>query len=60
MISYFDELDAQRSDKTYSNVDQNDMGLNKIPLGRRELDRVIFEALGLTEEEQLRGLSNRG
>ena len=42
-----------RLSRDYSNIDPNDVSLDKVLPDRRALDEVIFEALGLTEEEQL-------
>ena len=39
--------------RDYSNIGPNDVSLDKVLPDRRALDEVIFEALGLTEEEQL-------
>ena len=42
-----------RLSRDYSNIGPNDVSLDKVLSDRRALDEVIFEALGLTEEEQL-------
>lgn len=51
--SIFQELGLPKPKRDYSNIDPNDVSLDKVMPDRRELDRIIFEALGLTEEEQL-------
>jgi len=51
--SIFEELGLPKPDRDYSNIDSDDVSLDKVIPDRRELDRIIFEALGLTEEEQL-------
>lgn len=51
--SIFEELGLPKPNKDFSNIKPEDVSLDKILPDRRELDRVIFEALGLTEEEQL-------
>ncbi|MBC7094479.1 Eco57I restriction-modification methylase domain-containing protein [Thermococcus sp.] len=51
--SIFEELGLPKPNKDFSNVKPEDVSLDKVLPDRRELDRVIFEALGLTEEEQL-------
>ncbi|WP_240912512.1 hypothetical protein [Thermococcus sp. LS2] len=51
--SIFEELGLPRPNKDLSNINPDDVSLDKVMPDRRELDKVIFEALGLTEEEQL-------
>ena len=51
--SIFQELGLPKPNRDYSNIDLEDVSLDKVMPDRRELDRIIFEALGLTEEEQL-------
>ncbi|MCA6214101.1 N-6 DNA methylase [Thermococcus bergensis] len=51
--SIFEELGLPKPNKDLSNINPDDVSLDKVMPDRRELDRVIFEALGLTEEEQL-------
>ncbi|WP_175059794.1 N-6 DNA methylase [Thermococcus sp. 2319x1] len=51
--SIFEELGLPKPNKDLSNINPEDVSLDKVLPDRRELDRVIFEALGLTEEEQL-------
>ncbi|MGQ9600586.1 MAG: hypothetical protein ACUVWZ_14375 [Anaerolineae bacterium] len=51
--SIFEELGLPCPDRDYSNIDPNDVSLDKVLPDRRALDEVVFEALGLTEEEQL-------
>lgn len=49
----FEELGLPKPNNDYSNIDPEDVSLDKVMPDRRELDKVIFEALGLTEDEQL-------
>lgn len=49
----FEELGLPKPNKDFSNINPEDVSLDKVLPDRRELDKVIFEALGLTEEEQL-------
>jgi len=51
--SIFEELGLPKPNRDLSNINPEDVSLDKVLPDRRELDRVIFEALGLTEEEQL-------
>jgi len=51
--SIFEELGLPKPDNNYSNIHLEDISLDKVLPDRRELDKVIFEALGLTEDEQL-------
>jgi len=51
--SIFEELGLPKPNRDYSNIDPNDVSLGKVLPDRRALDEVVFEALGLTEEEQL-------
>ncbi|MCA6212800.1 MULTISPECIES: Eco57I restriction-modification methylase domain-containing protein [Thermococcus] len=51
--SIFEELGLPKPNRDFSNINPEDVSLDKVLPDRRELDRVIFEALGLTEEEQL-------
>ena len=51
--SIFEELSLPKANKDYSNIDAGDISLDKVLPDRRELDRIIFEAIGLTEGEQL-------
>lgn len=51
--SVFEELGLPKPNRDYSNIDPNDVALDKVLPDRRALDEVVFEALGLTEEEQL-------
>ncbi|WP_297065235.1 Eco57I restriction-modification methylase domain-containing protein [Thermococcus sp.] len=51
--SIFEELGLPKPNRDLSNINPEDVSLDKVMPDRRELDRVIFEALGLTEEEQL-------
>jgi len=49
----FEELGLPKPNKDYSNINPEDIKLENIMPDRRELDKIIFESLGLTEEEQL-------
>jgi len=49
----FQELGLTTVDSDYSNVNSQDVSLDKVLPDRRALDKVVFEALGLTEAEQL-------
>jgi hypothetical protein len=51
--SVFEELGLPKPNRDYSNIHPNDVSLDKVLPDRRALDEVVFEALGLTEEEQL-------
>ncbi|MEM4724416.1 MAG: DNA methyltransferase, partial [Candidatus Hadarchaeum sp.] len=51
--SIFEELGLRKPNRDYSNIDPKDVSLDKVLPDRRALDQVVFEALGLTEEEQL-------
>jgi hypothetical protein len=59
--SIFEELgfkkcaqkNCKHSEHPYEYVKPEEVSFDKIMLDRRELDRIIFEAIGLTEEEQL-------
>ncbi|MCL4459617.1 MAG: Eco57I restriction-modification methylase domain-containing protein [Chloroflexi bacterium] len=51
--SVFEEFGLPKPSKDYSNIHPEDVSLNKVLPDRRELDRVVFEALGLTEGEQV-------
>lgn len=51
--SIFEELGLPKPNRDLSNINPEDVSLDRVLPDRRELDRVIFEALGLTEEEQL-------
>jgi hypothetical protein len=53
ILPTFEELGLPKPNKDFSNINPDDVSLDKVMPDRRELDRVIFEALGLTEEEQL-------
>jgi hypothetical protein len=52
--SVFEELGLPKPNRDYSNISPEDISLDKVLPDRRELDKVVFEALGLTEEEQLK------
>lgn len=51
--SIFEELGLPKPNRDYSNIYPEDISLDKVLPDRKELDRVVFEALGLTEEGQL-------
>jgi len=51
--SIFEEIGLPKPNRDYSNIDPEDASLDKVLPDRRELDKIIFEVLGLTEEEQL-------
>ncbi len=51
--SVFEEFGLPKPNRDYSNIRPEDVSLDKVLPDRRELDKVVFEALGLTEEEQL-------
>ena len=51
--SVFEEFGLPKPNSDYTNIRPEDVSLDKILPDRRELDRVVFEALGLTKEEQL-------
>ncbi len=51
--SIFEELGLPKPNKDYSNIRPEDVSLDKVLPDRRALDEVVFEVLGLTEEEQL-------
>jgi hypothetical protein len=49
----FEEVGLLKPNRDFSNIDSRDVSLEKILPDRRALDKVVFEALGLTEAEQL-------
>ncbi|MCW5933936.1 MAG: N-6 DNA methylase [Fimbriimonadia bacterium] len=49
----FEELGLPRPNRDYGNIDPADVSLDRVLPDRRALDTVVFEALGLTEAEQL-------
>ncbi len=51
--SIFEELGLPKPNRDLSNINSDEVSLDKVMPDRRELDKIIFEALGLTEEEQL-------
>ncbi|MBN2544016.1 N-6 DNA methylase [bacterium] len=51
--SIFQELGLPKPARDYSNIDPADVSLDKVLPDRRALDKIVFEAIGLTEEEQL-------
>jgi len=51
--SIWEELGLSKPNRDFSNINSGDISLDKILPDRRELDQVVFEAIGLTEEEQL-------
>lgn len=53
VLPIFKELGLPEPNDNYSNINPDDINLENIMPDRYELDRIIFGALGLTEEEQL-------
>ena len=53
VLSVWDEFGLPKPNKDYSNIRPEDISLEKVLPDRRSLDQVVFEALGLTEAEQL-------
>jgi len=53
ILSIFQELGLPKPNRDYSNIHPEDVSLEGVFPDRRALDEVVFEALGLTEEEQL-------
>jgi len=51
--SIFEELGLPEPDESYSNIDAAYVSLDAVLSDRRALDKIVFEALGLTEAEQL-------
>lgn len=51
--SVFEEFGLPKPNRDYSNIRSEDVSLDKTLPDRRDLDRVVFEAIGLTESEQL-------
>ncbi|MBT9132240.1 MAG: hypothetical protein DDT32_00783 [Syntrophomonadaceae bacterium] len=51
--SVFEELGLPKPSRDYSNIRPEDVSLDKVLPDLREVDKVVFEALGLTEGEQL-------
>jgi len=51
--SIFEELGLPKPNRDYSNINLGDVSLDKVLRDRRQLDKVVFEALELTENEQL-------
>ena len=51
--SVFEELGLPKPNRDYSNIHPEDVSLDRVLPDRRALDKVVFEVLGLTEEEQL-------
>ncbi|MFW6116189.1 MAG: Eco57I restriction-modification methylase domain-containing protein [bacterium] len=49
----FEELGLPEANRDYSNIDSSDVSLTETVSARRTLDGVVFEALGLTEKEQV-------
>ena len=52
-MTIFEELGFQKPNETFSNINSEDISLDRILKDRRELDKFIFEAIGLNELEQL-------
>ncbi len=53
ILSVFQELGLPKPNRDLSNIRPADVSLDKVLPDRRELDRIVFEAIGLSEEEQL-------
>ncbi len=56
ICSIFEELGYPKPSKDYSNIDPNALTLEQVKQAspdRYELDSVIFDVLGLTDEERL-------
>ena len=54
ILPIFAEFGLPKPNRDYSNIDSNDVSLNKIEPDRRELDKIVMgDVLGLTDEEQL-------
>jgi len=51
--SIFEELGLPKPNKDYSNIRVEDVSLERVLPDRRALDAVVFEVLGLSEQEQL-------
>ncbi|MBA7700529.1 hypothetical protein ES703_109244 [subsurface metagenome] len=51
--SIFEEFGLPKPNKDYSNIYPDDISLDNVLPDRRELDEIVFEAIGLTEGEQL-------
>ena len=51
--SIFEELGLPKPNRDYSNIRVEDVSLEKVLPDRRALDAVVFEVLGLSEQEQL-------
>ena len=51
--SIFEEVGLPKPIKDYSNIYPDDISLDNVLPDRRELDKIVFEAIGLTEGEQL-------
>ena len=49
----FQELGLPIPNEDLSNINSEDVALNKVLPDRRAIDKVIFDSIGLTEEEQL-------
>jgi hypothetical protein len=53
ITTIFEELGFPKPNRDYRNVDPADVSLDRVLPDRRALDKVVFEALGLSEKEQL-------
>jgi len=51
--SIWEELGLSKPNRDFSNINSGNISLDKVLPDRRELDKIVFEAIGLTEEEQL-------
>ncbi len=52
-VNIFQELGLPKPNRNLSNITREDVALNKVLPDRRAIDKVIFDSIGLTEEEQL-------
>jgi len=51
--SLFEQLGLPKPNRDFSNIVSEGVSLETIVPDRRNLDQIVFEALGLTDEEQL-------
>ncbi|MFN4034355.1 MAG: hypothetical protein ACK4ME_12195 [Fimbriimonadales bacterium] len=51
--SIFEELGLPKPNRDFSNIDPEAVSLERVLPDRRALDAVVFEVLGLNEQEQL-------
>ncbi len=52
-MNIFQELGLPKPNKEFSNINPDDVSLDKVIPDRRAIDKVIFDSIGLTDEEQL-------